>query len=177
MNIRRELLDGGRRLVDVLQYRFECFLSGNIPRQSPRIHLVGRHRVRIDVDALVRSLSLDQLGSHVIRGPGAIAGFLKIGSVRNHESKVDELHNVVFIDHHITGTKIAVNPVLMVQVTDGLTQLNDVVQTVHLHLLVLHVNQIAEADTFDEIHDQIRLVSCRHSMLNGFYNIEMLQTH
>ena len=136
---------------------FACF-----PGKTSCIHLVARDGKRKDVDLLARSLPLDQLGRHIVGGAGAIARFLKVRCVGDGQSEVDEFRLAVFADDYVARTDVPMDPALLVEIGDRVTELHDETQPPVSHHGVLRVDQIAQTNPFDEFHDE-KLLALEHS--------------
>lgn len=136
-----------------------------------RKHFEARDGVGKDVDPLVGLLPFDQFRRHVRSRAGSIAWFLKGWRVGDDESKVNQLHDVVGIDDHVSRADVAVDPAGFVKVLDALAELQNEAQSILLHNLVLRVDQKAEADSFDKFHDEKLLVIGRRSVLQRVDNV------
>ena len=96
--------------------------------------------------------------------PVRFPGLRKIGSVGDHQTKIDELDHIIGLHDDVAGTQVPVDPFILVQVGECVSDLNAVPQALVFHPPILNVDEIAETDAFDEIHHQVLFVFRRVSV-------------
>lgn len=64
---------------------------------------------------------------------------------------------------------------MAVEIVEGFAELDGVVQAVLFHPLVLAVDEVAQADAFDELHDEVLLALGRHAVFESADDVGVLE--
>jgi hypothetical protein len=145
------------------------------PGQTAAERLIGRHPQREQVHALVGGGPFNDLGGQVLGGTGAVARFAKLGAKGEGEAEVDELGGAVRGHDYVSGADVAVDVLLLMEIRQGVGDLDEELHAVAVELGVIGLNQAVQAGAVHPFHDQELLAAGGQAVLVGLHNVGMFE--